>query len=116
MTERLAVLLALAGAMATALAQVLLKAEARRPHRYALAIWFSRSGLTAGALLLGVTLLNLAAFRVLPLKFAVVLHPLVIVTVVAGSRLLLDEKLGRSAAAGLALIGAGVVVFLASGW
>jgi drug/metabolite transporter (DMT)-like permease len=112
-----ATFLAIAGAFATALAQILLKAAARRrQHRSAVAIWLSLPGLAAGTLLFGATLLNLAAFSVLPLKVAVAIHPIVIVSVVAGSRIFLGERIGPSAAVGLALIGAGVGVFLASGW
>ena len=116
MTEVTAVLFALAASLATAVAQLFLKVAAcRYPGRGALGMWLSAPGVAAGAGLARGTLLNLAAYRVLPLKFAVALHPLQIAFVVGGSRLFLGERIDRPAVAGLTLVTAGVAVFLSAG-
>jgi drug/metabolite transporter (DMT)-like permease len=104
--------LALVGVVLTATAQLLLKAGARRSHgRHAARLWANRQSLLGYLLLFGVTLCNLAAFRVLPLKLAVMLAPLVLILVVAGSRLCFREPLTRPTLAGLALILTGLAVF-----
>lgn len=117
MTFPTALLAALLGAVLTVLAQLLLKSAALRAGaRTPLRVWTGPLGLAALALFLVVTLLNLAAYRVLPLKLGVALHPLVLVGVVAGSRVVFGEELSRTSRVGLALIAAGVAVFSLSGW
>jgi drug/metabolite transporter (DMT)-like permease len=104
--------LALLGIVLTATAQLLLKAGATRSHgRHALRLWANRQVILGYGVFFLVTLLNLAAYRVLPLKMGVVLSPLMLLLVVAGSRVFFHEKIHRSTLAGLALILVGVVVF-----
>ncbi len=113
MSHTTAMLLALIGVFLNAAAQLLLKAGASRAHgRHALKLWANRQVLLGYAVFVAVTLVNLFAYRVLPLKMGVVFLPLMLLLVVSGSRLFFHEKLHRSSLAGLALILVGMIVFI----
>ena len=103
---------AVTACLLTAVAQLMLKAGAHGSHgRHPLRLWWNSWVLASYGLFLGVTLLNLKAFQVLPLKMFVVLNPLVLLMVVAGSRFFFRETLNRSAWGGLGLVLVGVLVF-----
>ena len=112
MNKEAALALALLGIVLTAVAQLLLKAGAARSHgRHALRLWANRQVIIGYAVFFCVTLLNLAAYRALPLKTGVVLAPLMLLLVVVGSRIFFHERIHRSTLVGLGLILVGVAVF-----
>ena len=57
------------------------------------------------------TLINLKAFQVLPMKYAVMLNPLALLGVVFGSSWLFSENICPRAAWGIGLIVAGMLIF-----
>ena len=96
----------------TALAQLMLKTGAMRAHgRPMLLLWLNPLVLASYAVFFVVTLLNLKAFQVLPLKVLVILQSLVLVMVVLGSSVFFQERLSKNAVAGLGLVLAGVLIF-----
>ena len=109
----MAIMLAILGIILTALAQVLLKkGAAQAKNRPIIMTWFHPLVLGGYALLGIVTLFNLAAFRVLPLKTSVILLPWTFVLVTVFSRLFLGERLRREQIAAALLILAGLVIFV----
>lgn len=104
--------LALTAVLLTAAAQLLLKAGALRMHgRHIVRLWLNPWVLVSYSLYLGVAMMNLYSFQVLPLKLFVVLSSLVLLLVVLGSRFFFLEELNRQALAGMALVLIGMVVF-----
>jgi len=113
MSEHLAVILAILGIFLTALAQILLKKGAvRARNRHFFLTWFHPFAICGYALLGIVTLCNLAAFRVLPLKTGVILLPWTFVLITVFSRLFLGERMRREQLAAALLILAGLVIFV----
>jgi drug/metabolite transporter (DMT)-like permease len=104
-------LAALAAVLVTAASQLILKAGVDRSRGGLRGIFLNPLTACAYAMLVGVTLLNLYAFRVVPLKAATVLLPLTLLLVSAGSHWLLRERLTRDQALGALLILAGMAVF-----
>ena len=112
MNKEAALVLALLGIVLTAAAQLLLKAGAARSHgRHALRLWANRQVILGYGVFFCVTLLNLAAYRALPLKTGVALSPLLLLLVVAGSRIFFHERIRPDTMLGLGLVLAGVAVF-----
>jgi len=110
--QTLALILAATGVVLTALAQILLKKGALRAHGGPLWLaWLHPFALAGYSLLFGVTLLNLAAFRVLPLKLGVVFLPWTFILVALFSRWMLKEKFDRNQILGASLVVAGIVIF-----
>ena len=105
-------LVACLGSILTGVSQTLLKAGVIRSVD---GPWFRPYihplSLAAYTLFLGVTLMNLYAFTMLPLKYATIIQPLNILFVGAFSRVFLRERPSRRQLAGTALILAGVAVF-----
>lgn len=104
-------LIALLAVLLTAISQVLLKFGARRAGSAAWMLYFNGYTLTAYVSLVTVTLMNLYAFRVIPLKAAVVLLPLTLLLVGIFSFLFLHERFTRKQVVGAILILAGLAVF-----
>lgn len=112
MSHGSALALAISAAGLSAVAHLLMKAGAARSHgKDAVRWWLNPMALAGYGIMFGVTLLNLAAFKVLPIKFGVVLQPLVLLLVVVGARAFFHEPIRRPTLVGLGLIVAGVVVF-----
>lgn len=103
---------ALAAVPLTAVAHLLLKTGAARslggPR---IALWVNRWTIAGYALMLSVTLMNLFAYRLVPVRANVVLSPLVFFTVTLLSIVLLRERLTKMQTIGCALIILGVAVF-----
>jgi len=96
----------------TATAQLLLKiGVSRARHGSTIAIYLHPYSVIAYALLLLATLLNVYAFRVLPLKVAAEILPFTYILVGIYARLLLKERMSGAQWLGAALIVAGVVLF-----
>ena len=113
MSEQLAIILSITGIILTALAQILLKKGAMHAQKKHVFLTWLHPLVLAGYALLGmVTLCNLAAFRVLPLKTGVILLPWTFVLVTVFSRLFLGERLRREQIAAALLILAGLVIFV----
>jgi len=95
----------------TAIGQLLLKRGARTDRGPVTRLWLNRWTAGGYALLFVVTLLALYAYKVLPLRAAVVLAPLSFLLVTVLSVLLFRERLTRIQAIGCALIVAGLILF-----
>ncbi|HEV2722877.1 MAG TPA: EamA family transporter [Thermoanaerobaculia bacterium] len=102
-------IVAVAAVPLTALAHVLLKRGAGQ--RRGLRLWLNAMALSGYALMLAVTLMNLYAYKVVPVQANVVLSPLVLFLVTVLSVVALRERLTRTQAVGCALILAGVAIF-----
>ena len=103
--------LALAAVVLTAVSQILLKAGASRLDRGLLRSFLDARTLSAYAIFVGVTVLNLLAYRVVPLKSAAFLLPLTLVLVAALSAALLGERPTRAQWIGMACVILGIAVF-----
>lgn len=113
MSKNLAILLAGSGVILTALAQILLKKGALQARGKNFFLTWLHPLVLAGYTLLGVvTLCNLAAFRVLPLKSGVIFLPWTFVLVALFSRFFLGERLCKEHLAAALLILAGLVIFV----
>jgi drug/metabolite transporter (DMT)-like permease len=104
-------LAALLGVLLTAVSQVLLKMGARRAGSEAWRLYLNCYTPGAYFILALVTLLNLYAFREVPLKAAVALLPLTLLLVAFFSFWLLRERLTRKQAWGAVLIMLGLTIF-----
>lgn len=98
-----------AGAVITALAHLLLKTGADRGA--GIRLWLNLHSIGGYGLMLGVTLMNLYAFKFVPMRANVVLSPVVFLLVTALSVVFLRERLTRRQVVGCALILAGIAVF-----
>jgi drug/metabolite transporter (DMT)-like permease len=104
--------MAIGGAVVTAACQVMLKAGAERNQaRVSLRLWINPLSIAAYALLFGVTLMNLFALRVVPLRTFVILGPLTLILVTLFSRLFLNERLTARQIVAAAVIAAGIAIF-----
>lgn len=104
-------LIAFGAVLLTAVSQILMKLGARSAESVTWRLYLNGYTLTAYASLVMVTLLNLYAFRHIPLKAAVVLLPLTLVLVVFFSVLLLHERLTRQQIVGSIVILFGLAIF-----
>lgn len=102
---------ALAAVLLTVFSQFLLKRGARSDRRHRFAIWLNALTLSGYAILLVVTLMNLYAYTVIPIRANVFLLPLVFLLVTVMSVVALHERLTRMQVVGCLLIAAGVAVF-----
>lgn len=91
--------------------QVLLKLGVRRAKNSTIKLFLNGSTISAYSLLVVVTLLNLYAFRVIPLKATIVLLPLTLLLVWGASFWLLHERLTRPQVVGAVIILFGLAVF-----
>jgi drug/metabolite transporter (DMT)-like permease len=104
--------LAYVGALLTAAAHGMLKQGAQATRdRGALHTFFHPFSLTAFAVFLAVTVLNLKAFRVLPFRFNALVLPANYLFVGGLSRLCFSERLTRAQGAGAILILAGTAIY-----
>lgn len=105
-------ILAVAACIFTAAGHLMLKAGALASRgQHLLSVWWNPWAVCGYALFFFVTLMNLKAFQLLPLKFFVVLNALVLLLVVGGSRMIFREEVGRKAFWGMGFILAGVCIF-----
>jgi len=104
-------LIALLAVIMTAVSQILLKAAAKRSKHETWRLYLNGYSITSYLLLVVVTLLNLYAYKYIPLKAAVVLLPLTLIMVVLFSISLLHERLSRQQIVGSAVILIGLVIF-----
>lgn len=104
-------LIALLAVLLTAISQVLLKMGAHRAGSIAWRLYLNGYTLTAYASLVVVTLLNLYAYHVIPLKAAVALLPLTLLLVAILSFWVLNERLTRKQIFGAIIILVGLLVF-----
>ena len=104
-------LIALLAVFFTAISQALMKYGVRMPGSIAWRIYFNRYTLTAYAILVMVTLMNLFAFKEIQLKEAVTLLPLTLLLVLFLSRVLLHERLTRRQMCGAMVTVAGILIF-----
>ena len=92
--------------------QLLLKLGARAHElRASIRLWLNPLTITGYLVLLIVTLMNLYAFKVVPLRAAILLGPLTIILVALGSRLFLGERPGGVRWLGFAIICLGIALF-----
>jgi drug/metabolite transporter (DMT)-like permease len=102
----------IAGVFITALAHMLLKSGAvLSSGRASIRLWLNPWSIAGYSMLLGVTLMNLYGFKVVPIRANVVLSPAVFFFVTLLSVVFLRERLTRVQVAGCALILAGIAVF-----
>ena len=107
-----AFILGVAAYILTAAAQLMLKKGAQHAGGKHLAmLWVNPWMLVGYGTMFAVTIMNLKAYQVLPLKVSVVLTPLTLVCVLLGSRWLFAEKLNRQAVLGVGMIIFGMLVF-----
>lgn len=112
MTFCQSVALAMLASTIAAGSQLVMKAGANRSRgRHLAKLWINRGVILGYLGLFVTTILNVVAFKVLPLKTGVCLQPLSLLLVVAGSRLIFHEKLSRTTLVALGLILAGMIVF-----
>lgn len=104
-------LIALAAVLLTALSQILMKLGARNAGSIAWRIYLNGYTVTAYIILVVVTLLNLYAFKQIPLKTGVALLPVTLLLVVFFSHWLLQERLTKKQIRGAIVILIGLVVF-----
>jgi drug/metabolite transporter (DMT)-like permease len=104
--------MALGAAILTAAGQLLLKRGARHAAgRHVLRLWLNAFTLAGYLVLAGVTLMNLYAFKVVPLRVSLIFSPLSLCLVIVFSVGLFGERLsGVQKIAGLFVI-AGIAVF-----
>lgn len=112
MSTTAAALLAWAACVLTAVAQLILKRGARASGgRHLAMLWMNPWMFVGYGVMFVVTLMNLKAYQVLPLKYGVIFGPLTLVGVLLGSRWLFAEKLNRQAILGVWMILLGMLVF-----
>jgi len=99
------------GVLLTAISQLLMKQGARKLRKSALRLYFNIYMLTAYFTLVVVTLLNLYAYREIPLKIGLMLAPVALILVGVLSSWLLKERLTRVQIFGAFVILMGVTVF-----
>lgn len=104
-------LIALLAVIMTAVSQILLKVAARHAKHETWRLYLNGYTIISYISLVVVTLLNLYAYKYIPLKAAVVLLPLTLLMVVLFSILLLHEKLTQQQIVGSVIILIGLVVF-----
>ena len=104
-------LVALGAVILTAFGQILMKMGSRSVRSISWRIYLNGYTVTAYALLLLVTVMNLYVFRVLPLKFLLVVLPLVLLLVMLLSFWLLNERMTQRQIFGAVVVLLGVVVF-----
>ena len=97
----------------TAFAQVLLKSGANRNkhHNQLLKQYLNRYVITGYGLFLFVTVVNVYAYRILPLQYAIVLLPLTIVFVTLFSILFFKETLGKRQLISFLIILTGIIIY-----
>ncbi|MBI2435585.1 MAG: EamA family transporter [Candidatus Hydrogenedentes bacterium] len=105
--------IALIAVLLTALCQLLLKLGAVHGARHGsmLQSYFNFSTMTGYLCLLLVTVLNVYAYQVLPLKTAIIFLPLTFASVALISIGVLKERMRRSQVLGTLLIVIGIVLF-----
>lgn len=99
------------GVFLTAISQLLMRQGARKTRKSALRLYLNMYMLTAYFTLVVVTLLNLYAYREIPLKVGLMLAPLALILVGLLSWWLLKEGLTRIQILGAVVILIGVTVF-----
>jgi drug/metabolite transporter (DMT)-like permease len=104
-------LAAFMGVFLTAISQLLMKQGARKARKGALRLYLNVYMLTAYFTLVVVTLLNLYAYREIPLKVGLMLAPLALIFIGVLSSWLLEERLTRMQILGAFVILIGVTVF-----
>lgn len=104
-------LVALLAVVMTTASQILLKVATRRAGHEAWRLYLNPYTLMAYLSLALVTLLNLYAFRHIPIKAVIIFLPLTLLLVVSFSVLLLNEKLSQQQIAGSIVILIGLLVF-----
>lgn len=96
----------------TAISQLLLKIGANRgKYGHPVKLFLNPFTAIAYALFFIITLLNLYAYRMLPLKCAVILLPFIYILIGIFSYLLFKEKMNRNQLIGAGIIILGVVLF-----
>src|SRR5689334_2382402 len=100
--------IAVAAYLLTGVSQVILKTGAKGSG---LRLWLNWRVVAAYVLFFLITLMTLYAFKVVPIRAAVFLSPLTLLTVTVLSITLLGERLTRAQLAGCALLLAGIAVF-----
>lgn len=104
-------LMALGAVLLTAISQVLMKFGARSAGSIAWRIYLNPYTLTAYAILVIVTLMNLYALMRIPLKYALIFLPMTLLLVMILSLWLLQERLNRKQIYGALLVVSGLLVF-----
>lgn len=103
--------IALLAVIMTAGSQILLKMAARHAKHETWRLYLNGYTIISYISLVVVTLLNLYAYKYIPLKAAVVLLPLTLIMVVLFSVLILHEKLTHQQMVGSVVIMVGLVIF-----
>lgn len=102
----------IAGVIVTAFAHLFLKSGAAQSSgRTSIRLWLNARTIIGYFMLLGVTLLNLYGFKVVPIRANVVLSPAVFFSVTLLSVAFLHERLTRAQWVGCALILTGIAIF-----
>ncbi len=105
-------ILAFVGVLMTALSQISLKIGAKKKIRHSLIrSLFNIWTISGYAILVSVTLINLFAYRILPLKVMILLLPMNYIFVVVFSRVILKEKINRIRIFGLSVIVCGILIY-----
>lgn len=96
----------------TTFSQVLLKIEAKRPHKDFLSQYLNVRVIVAYGLFFVVTLLNVVALSVIPLSYAPVWNSAIIVLVNVVCALFLHESFNKRKILGVVLIVVGISCFM----
>ena len=111
MNTTTSVAIMLASAFLAAVSQMLLKAEAIRPHRSAIHSYMNVRVIAAYAILVLTLFMNILAYTAIAYKYGAVINATSYTFALALSALCFKDKITWSAALGNVLIVTGIVVF-----
>ncbi|MDD6289851.1 MAG: EamA family transporter [Eggerthellales bacterium] len=101
----------LLGVFISAVSQVLLKKEAMKPHKSALAEYLNPSVIAAYTIFVAATLMTVYAYKEVPLSLGPILEATSYVFVAFFGVTVFNERLGKKKIAALALIVVGICVY-----
>lgn len=105
-------IIALSAVILTVISQIFLKLGAKKAiNKNIIFLYLNPNTILGYFFLLIVTLLNLFAYKILPLKFAIILLPITFILVIILSKLILKENLFRKQIIGILIITLGIVIF-----
>lgn len=104
-------ILCLVGVFVSSVSQVLLKKSAMRPHPNAVREYLNPLVITAYAIFFGATLMNVLAYRGIPLSLGPVLEATSYLYVTFFGVTIFHEKLSRKKVLALGLILAGIAIY-----
>ncbi len=104
-------LIMVAGALVSAVSQIMLKMSAHKEHSSALREYLNPLVITAYALFFGTTFISLYALKVVPLSMAPILEASGYIFVAVLSYIFLKEKMAKRQLVGMGLIIVGIIIY-----